>query len=99
MSLDRDPRRVRNRFRIADPGEANPFDPQAALGIAGGLAGNLGTLLNSAFLIFLAVCFILLEASSIPRKVRDAFGDSPELEERMTEIGKSRSVAISGSRP
>lgn len=73
----------------ANPDVANPFDPQAALGIVGGLAGNLGSLLNDAFLIFLAVCFILLEASSFPRKVREAFGDSPEIESRMTEIGQS----------
>lgn len=69
--------------------EANPFDPQAALGIVGGLAGNLGSLLNNAFLLFLTVCFILLEASSFPRKVREAFGDSPEIENQMTEIGSS----------
>jgi len=72
-----------------DPEAANPFDPQAALGIVGGLAGNLGALLNNAFLLFLIVCFILLEASSFPRKVREAFGDSPVLETRMTEIGES----------
>ncbi len=71
------------------PDEANPFDPQAALGMVGNLAGNLGSLLNNAFLLFLTVCFILLEASSFPRKVREAFGDSPELEGRMTEIGAS----------
>ncbi len=69
--------------------EANPFDPQAALGIAGNLAGNLGSLLNNAFLLFLTVCFILLEASSFPRKVKEAFGDSPIIESRMTEIGSS----------
>jgi predicted PurR-regulated permease PerM len=72
-----------------DPESANPFDPQAALGMVGGLAGNLGALLNNAFLLFLIVCFILLEASSIPRKVRDAFGDTPEMEHRMSEIGDS----------
>ncbi len=71
------------------PDAANPFDPQAALGMVGGLAGNLGALLNNAFLLFLIVCFILLEASSIPRKVREAFGESPEIETRMTEIGIS----------
>ncbi len=69
--------------------DANPFDPRAALGLAGNLAGNLGSLLNLAFLLFLTVCFILLEASSFPRKVREAFGDSPEIEGRMTEIGQS----------
>lgn len=71
------------------PDQANPFDPQAALGLVGNLAGNLGTLLNNAFLLFLTVCFILLEASSFPRKVREAFGDTPEIEARMTEIGES----------
>ncbi len=71
------------------PDAANPFDPKAALGMAGNLAGNLGSLLNNAFLLFLTVCFILLEASSFPRKVREAFGDSPEIEGRMTEIGES----------
>ncbi|MCR9094433.1 MAG: AI-2E family transporter [bacterium] len=73
----------------SNPEAANPFDPQAALGMVGGLAGNLGSLLNNAFLLFLIVCFILLEAASIPRKVRDAFGDSPEMETRMNEIGTS----------
>lgn len=69
--------------------DANPFDPQAALGMVGGLAGSLGGLLNNAFLLFLIVCFILLEASSIPRKAKEAFGDTPEMETRMTEIGTS----------
>jgi predicted PurR-regulated permease PerM len=69
--------------------ETNPFNPKAALGMVGNLAGNLGTLLNNAFLLFLTVCFILLEASSFPQKVREAFGDSPQMESRMTEIGES----------
>ncbi|MEO1935820.1 MAG: AI-2E family transporter [Myxococcales bacterium] len=69
--------------------ETNPFDPKAALGLVGNLAGGLGSLLNNAFLLFLTVCFILLEASSFPLKVREAFGDSPEMEARMTEIGES----------
>ena len=69
--------------------ETNPFNPQAALGLVGNLAGNLGSLLNNAFLLFLTVCFILLEASSFPLKVSEAFGDSPELGARMTEIGES----------
>ena len=70
-------------------GETNPFDPTTALGLVGDLAGNLGSLLNNAFLLFLTVCFILLEASSFPHKVREAFGDSPEIEDRMAEIGES----------
>jgi AI-2 transport protein TqsA len=69
--------------------EANPFNPKATLGLVGNLAGNLGSLLNNAFLLFLTVCFILLEASSFPHKVREAFGHSPEVDDRMTEIGES----------
>ena len=69
--------------------EANPFNPKAAMGMVGSLAGNLGSLLNNAFLLFLTICFILLEASSFPHKVREAFGHSPEIDERMTEIGQS----------
>ncbi len=69
--------------------ETNPFDPKAALGLVGNLVGNLGSLLNNAFLLFLTVCFILLEASSFPHKLREAFGDSPELEDRVTEVGES----------
>ena len=68
-------------------GDTNPFNPQAALGLVGNLAGNLGALLNNAFLLFLTVCFILLEASSFPYKVRAAFGHSPAIDARMTEIG------------
>lgn len=70
-------------------GEANPFNPKATLGLVGNLAGNLGSLLNNAFLLFLTVCFILLEASSFPHKVREAFGHTPEIDDRMTEIGDS----------
>ena len=69
--------------------ETNPFDPKTALGLVGNLAGNLGSLLNNALLLFLTVCFILLEASSFPHKVREAFGASPEIEGQMTEIGES----------
>jgi len=73
----------------ASTNEANPFDPQTALGLVGNLAGNLGSLLNNAFLLFLTVCFILLEASSFPRKVQEAFGASEDVDDRMTEIGEA----------
>ena len=68
------------------PDEANPFDPETAIGIAGKLAGSLGSLVNNAFLIFLTIFFILLEATSIPRKVREAFGDSPLFDGQVAEI-------------
>ena len=68
------------------PEEVNPFDSETAMGIAGKLAGNLGTLVNNAFLIFLTIFFILLEATSIPRKAREAFGDSPLFDGQVAEI-------------
>ncbi len=70
----------------ASPEEANPFDPETTLGIAGNLAGSLGTLVNNAFLIFLTVFFILLEAASIPRKIQEAFGMSPTLDGQVAEV-------------
>ncbi len=73
----------------ATPKEANPFNPAAALGIVGNLAGNLGSLLNNAFMLFLTICFILLEASSFPHKIREALGHTPEIDARMDEIGDS----------
>ena len=42
------------------------FRPQllATLLVVGGLAGNLGSLLNNAFLLFLIVCFILYQTAA-----------------------------------
>jgi len=73
----------------ASTGETNPFDPQAALGLVGNLAGSLGGLLNNAFMLFLTICFMLLEAASVPKKLREAFGASAEIDTRMERIGQS----------
>lgn len=68
------------------PDAANPFDTQGTTGLAGDLVTGLGKFVNNAFLIFLVVFFILLEASSIPRKVQEAFGEPPELEGQVGEV-------------
>lgn len=68
------------------PEAANPFDPQTAMGIAGNLVGSLGKFVNNAFLIFLVVFFMLLEASSMPSKMNEAFGESPRLEGQVGEV-------------
>lgn len=68
------------------PEAANPFDPQTAMGIAGNLVGSLGKFVNNAFLIFLVVFFLLLEASSMPSKLKEAFGESPALEGHVGEV-------------
>ena len=39
------------------------------------LLSGLGSILTNSFLIFLTFVFILLEASSFPKKIRAAFGD------------------------
>ena len=70
----------------ASPEVANPFDPKTALGLAGNLAGSLGVFVNNAFFIFLTVFFLLLEASSMPQKMREAFGESLALDLQVTEV-------------
>ena len=56
--------------------------------MVGGLAGNLGSLLNNAFLLFLIVCFILLEASPASRARSVTPSVTPRRwRTRMTEIG------------
>jgi predicted PurR-regulated permease PerM len=47
------------------------FDPGTALSMAGNLLRGFGSALSNGFLILLTVMFILAEASSFPRKLRD----------------------------
>lgn len=47
------------------------FDPGTALAMAGNTLRGLGAVLSNGFLILLTVIFILAEASSFPRKLRD----------------------------
>lgn len=51
-------------------------DPGAAMRLASTLLTGLGNVLSNAFLIFLTVIFILLEAASFPSKLNAAFGAS-----------------------
>ena len=51
------------------------MDPGASMRLVGRMLSGLGGILTNSFLILLTVVFILLEASSFPRKVRAAFGD------------------------
>lgn len=49
------------------------LDPQAAMKAAGGLAQALGAMLTHSFLILLTVSFILLEVSTFPSKLHQAW--------------------------
>ena len=51
------------------------FDPGTALVLAGNTLRGLGGVLSNSFLILLTVIFILAEASSFPRKLRDVLTD------------------------
>ena len=51
------------------------FDPGTALVMAGNTLRGLGGVLSNSFLILLTVIFILAEASSFPRKLRDVLRD------------------------
>ena len=52
------------------------FNPGAALAMAGTTLAGLGGVLSNSFLIILTVIFILAEASSFPRKLRDLLKDA-----------------------
>ncbi|MCA9411280.1 MAG: AI-2E family transporter [Candidatus Omnitrophica bacterium] len=56
-------------------GAKNPFDAGFVMRLVGGMLSSLGAVLTNAFLILLTVIFILLEASSFPRKLRAILKD------------------------
>ena len=51
------------------------FNPGMALDLAGNLLKGLGGVMSNSFLILLTVIFILAEASSFPRKLREVLTD------------------------
>ncbi len=52
------------------------FNPSAAMNLAAKLLSKLGSVFTNAFLIFLTVIFILLEASSVSDKIRAMSGSA-----------------------
>jgi AI-2 transport protein TqsA len=61
-------------------------DPSRALGFAGELIKGLGGVLTNALLILLTVIFILVEANSLPGKLRYALASADESIAHMREI-------------
>ena len=53
------------------------FDPSAVMRLVANTLSGLGSVLSNGFLILLTVCFMLMEASSFPVKLRNALG-SPD---------------------
>jgi AI-2 transport protein TqsA len=62
-------------IQISDELLLSYFDPGTALVLAGNTLRGLGGVLSNSFLILLTVIFILAEASSFPRKLRDVLSD------------------------
>lgn len=50
------------------------LDPAMAMGVVTNMISSIGNILTNSFLIVLLVIFILLEASSLPGKIRNAIG-------------------------
>jgi predicted PurR-regulated permease PerM len=62
------------------------FDPSAAMKIAANTLSGLGTVLTNGFLILLTVVFILLEASSMPEKLKHALPNATSSLDNFTRI-------------
>jgi predicted PurR-regulated permease PerM len=61
---------------------ASQFDPSRAISMAANIALSVSQIVSNTMLILLTVVFILLEASTFPKKLRTAFGDHPETQKR-----------------
>jgi len=66
-------------FEIPDSVLRDNLDPSMAMNLVSNTIASLGSILTDSFLIVLMVIFILLEASTLPGKIRSAIGkpDSP----------------------
>ena len=66
--------------------EFTVVDPKAAAKIIGGLVSSLGRIVGDSLLIFFTVLFLLVEASTIPTKIRAILSDPDTTLERLTEF-------------
>ena len=67
-------------------GEFAVVDPKVAAQIIGGLVGSLGRIVGDSLLIFFTVMFLLVEASTIPNKIRAILSDPDTTLERLSEF-------------
>jgi len=66
--------------------EFTVVDPKAAAKIIGGLVSSLGRIVGDSLLIFFTVLFLLVEASTIPTKIRSILSDPDTTLERLTDF-------------
>ncbi len=65
------------------------FDPAIAMKVASNMIASIGNIITNSFLIVLLVVFILLEASSLPRKIRNAIGKPNSPLSQYTDVIKN----------
>ena len=70
------------------------IDPGAAMGLVSNLLSGLGGVLTNSFLILLLVIFILLEASSLPTKVRSALKAPEATLNRFAELASKMNTYL-----
>ncbi|MDY6970973.1 MAG: AI-2E family transporter [Thermodesulfobacteriota bacterium] len=63
-------------FTLSDKMLLKYVDPGAAIRLTTNVLAAIGNVFSNAFLVFLTVVFILLEAASFPAKLQTAFGSS-----------------------
>ena len=80
-------RAVRN-LPFADRTPLELVNPSAVVNLLGGTLGALAGLLQDAFLVLLAVIFILIEAAGFRHKLRVAFGDRGGNLERLGQMAQ-----------
>jgi len=66
--------------------EFTVVDPKAAARIIGGLVGSVGRIVGDSLLIFFIVMFLLVEASTIPAKIRTILSDPDTTLKRLSEF-------------
>ena len=66
--------------------EFTVVDPKAAAQIIGVLVGSVGRIVGDSLLIFFTVVFLLVEASTIPAKIRTILSDPDTTLERLSEF-------------
>jgi len=71
---------------ISDLGITEIFNPGAAMKLVASMLNSLGNLLTNGFLILMTAIFILLEATSIPAKLRTILGDRENSLERFDKF-------------
>jgi len=63
-------------------------NPQAVLDLVAGALERSAQVVSNAFIVFIVLAFMLTEATVLPRKLRQAFGEMWQIGERPTRIAK-----------